>query len=60
MNLLLEQNVIKKFFVKNKRKRYLEFIIKRKRRREFTNLLAHCSDLKYENFIQIEGPVGFP
>ena len=50
----LEVVVLKRFFIKQKRKRYIEFI-KGKRRKEFANSLAHCRDLKYESFIQILG-----
>lgn len=50
----LEISVLQQFFIKRKRKRYIEFV-KGKRRKEFANSLAHCQDLKYEKFIELVG-----
>jgi hypothetical protein len=53
MEMDLEIAVLKYFFIKQKRKRYIEFIKGEKRRKEFTNSLAHCIDLKFDSFIEI-------
>jgi hypothetical protein len=48
----LEVVVLKRFFIKQKRKRYIEFV-KGKRRKEFANSLAHCRDLRYDSFVEL-------
>jgi hypothetical protein len=49
----LEKKVIRKFFLKRKRDRSMYFLNSAKRRAEFTNGLAHCNDLIFENFIEV-------
>ena len=47
--------LIKRFVVKQKQDRYLQFIKDNKRRQNFTNQLAHFGDLKYNLFEEVKG-----
>lgn len=51
----LESKVIKRFVVKDKRDRYLNFISKDKTRDKFTFELAHFNDLDFRLFEEVRG-----
>lgn len=54
-NHQLEDKVINKFFIKEKRGRIKSFLKDPKRRGDFTFTLAHCQDLRFEKFMEISG-----
>ena len=51
----LETKVIKRFVMKHKQDRYLQFIQDNKRRQNYTNQLAHFTDLKYDLIEEVKG-----
>jgi len=51
----LESKVIRRFVVKDKRDRYLNFISKEKNRDKFTFELAHFKDLDFRLFEEVNG-----
>lgn len=51
----LETKVIKRFVIKRKQDRYLQFITNQDRRRSFANQLAHFADFKYDLFEEVKG-----
>lgn len=51
----LESKVIKRFVIKDKRDRYLNFISKDKTRDKFTSELAHFNDLDFRLFEEVKG-----
>jgi hypothetical protein len=54
-NHSLENKVVNKFFIKEKRERIKAFLGNPKRRRDFTFSLAHCQDLRFEKFNKVTG-----
>jgi hypothetical protein len=50
-----ESKVIKRFVIKNKQERYIQFIQNQKNRGRFTGQLAHFNDLKFELFEEVVG-----
>ena len=55
MHNKIEEIFINKYVVKEKRKRYLEFISKEKTRSKFTQELYHFKDLDWKLFREIPG-----
>ena len=51
----IETKVIKRFIIKDKQDRYLQFIKDDRLRQNFTNELAHFLDLKYDLFEEVKG-----
>ena len=55
MNNHIEQLLIKKFVIKDKQERYLNFLSKEKTRQKFTSELYHFRDFKWNLFREIPG-----
>ena len=53
MDIQLEINVIKKFVIKEKQSRYIQFISSNKTRKKFLNALPHFRDFKWDLFEEI-------
>ena len=53
MNNQIEQLLIKKFVIKDKQERYLNFLSKEKTRKKFTSELYHFRDFKWNLFREI-------
>jgi hypothetical protein len=55
MRLDLEQNFIRKYVLKSKRERYVEFLAKDKTRSKFLEMLYHGQDLDKNLFKELHG-----
>lgn len=55
MRLDLEQAFIRKYMLKSKRERYVEFIVKEKTRNKFLKMLYHGQDLDKSLFKELHG-----
>ena len=53
MDIQLEINVIKKFVIKEKQSRYIQFISSNRTRKKFLNVLPHFRDFKWDLFEEI-------